>query len=43
MLQLLHPDDAPTEEAIRELIDVYKSQFRQEAVLRVRSHTCVSF
>jgi hypothetical protein len=43
VLQLLHPDDAPTEKAIQELIDVYKSQFRQETVLRIRSHTCASF
>jgi hypothetical protein len=32
VLQLLHPDDAPTEKAIRELVDRYKSQFQQEAV-----------
>ena len=43
VLQLLHPDDAPTENAIRELVDVYKTQFGQEAVLRIRSHTCASF
>jgi Protein of unknown function (DUF3574) len=43
VLQLLHPDDAPTEKAIRELVDTYKTQFQQEAVLRIRSHTCASF
>jgi Protein of unknown function (DUF3574) len=43
VLQLLHPDDAPTEKAIRELIDAYKTQFQQDAVLRIRSHTCASF
>jgi hypothetical protein len=44
VLQLLHSDDAATENAIRELVDVYKTQFRQEAVLRIRSHTwCASF
>ena len=43
VLQLLHADDAPTENAIRELVDVYKTQFRQDAVLRIRSHTCASF
>jgi Protein of unknown function (DUF3574) len=43
VLQLLHPDDAPTEKAIRELIDAYKIQFQQDAVLRIRSHTCASF
>jgi Protein of unknown function (DUF3574) len=43
VLQLLHPDDAPTEKAIRELVDTYKAQSQQEAVLRIRSHTCASF
>src|SRR4030095_15596591 len=43
VLQLLHPDDALTEKAIRELVDTYKTQFQQEAVLRIRSHTCASF
>jgi hypothetical protein len=43
VLQLLHPDDAPAEKAIRELVDTYKTQFQQESVLRIRSHTCASF
>ncbi len=43
VLQLLHPDDATTEKAIRELVEAYKTQFRQEAVMRIRSHTCASF
>ena len=43
VLQLLHPDDEPTERAIRELIDVYKRQFKQDAVLRTTFHTCASF
>ena len=43
VLQLLHPDDAASEQGIRELIERYKSQFRQEAVLRITTHTCVSF
>jgi Protein of unknown function (DUF3574) len=43
VLQLLHPDDAATEKAIRELVDTYKSQFQQETVLRIRSHTGASF
>ena len=38
-----HPDDAPTEKAIRELVDTYKTQFQQETVVRIRSHTCASF
>jgi hypothetical protein len=43
VLQLLHPDDEATEKAIRELIEIYKTQFKQEAVLRTTSHTCASF
>ena len=43
VLQLLHPDDEPTEKAIRELIDIYKRQFKQDSVLRTTSHTCASF
>ena len=43
VLQLLHPDDAPNEKAIREVMDSYKSQFHQESVLRIRSHKCASF
>ena len=37
VLQLLHPDDEPTEKAIRELIDIYKRQFEQDA-LRAPCH-----
>lgn len=43
LLQLLHPDDSTNENAIREVIDSYKAQFQQEAVLRIRSATCASF
>jgi hypothetical protein len=43
VLQILHPGNAPTEKAIRELVDVYKTQFKQEAVLRIRTQTCASF
>jgi len=43
VLQLLHTDDATTEKAIRELVETYKTQFKQEAVMRIRSHTCASF
>ena len=43
VLHLVHPDTPENETAIRELISRYKMQFRQEAVLRVRSNTCVSF
>jgi hypothetical protein len=43
VLQLLHPDDAATEKAIREVVDTYKTQFQQQAVLRIRSYACASF
>jgi uncharacterized protein DUF3574 len=43
VLQLMHADDAGTEAAIREIKMAYQTQFKQEAVLRVRSKACVSF
>lgn len=43
VLQLLHPGEAATERSIKEVIDIYKTQFQQEAVLRIRSATCASF
>lgn len=36
VLELIHPDDAATERAIREIAAEYKRRFSQEAVLRVR-------
>ena len=43
VLQLVHPDDAASEKSITEIIAAYKTQFRQEAVLRVQTDACVSF
>jgi hypothetical protein len=43
VLNLVHTGDEKTEGAIRTLIAEYKTSFRQEAVLRVRSPACVSF
>ncbi len=43
VLILIHPDDKFNEQAVLEIISYYKSRFQQEAVLRVRSHACVSF
>ncbi len=43
VLQLVHADDAASEAAIRDIRAAYQAQFRQEAVLRVRSQGCVSF
>ena len=42
VLNLVHGGDAATEQAVRELVESYKQRFRQEAVLRVKSHACTS-
>ena len=43
VLNLLHASDSASEAAIREVVAQYKSQFKQEAVLRVKAPACVSF
>jgi hypothetical protein len=43
VLSLVHPDDHSSETAVRALAAEYKSRFNQDAVLRVKSHACVSF
>jgi hypothetical protein len=43
VLQLVHPDDAASEELVVEIAQTYKTQFEQEAVLRVSSRVCTSF
>ena len=43
VLELIHPEDAATERAVREIADEYKRRFSQESVLRVRDHVEVSF
>lgn len=43
LLQLVHPDTPEAEGAVIELMQRYKTEFQQEAVLRVRSEVCVSF
>jgi hypothetical protein len=43
VLQILHPDNEASAKAIRAVMDGYKSQFKQEAVLRLRTHMCASF
>jgi hypothetical protein len=43
VLQLVHPDDDTSENAVQALVAAYKTQFEQEAVLRVKARTCVSF
>ena len=43
VLQLVHPDTADNERAVREVMDLYRKRFEQEAVLRVRLPACTSF
>jgi hypothetical protein len=42
VLNLVHPADAATEKAVQEVVREYKTRFRQEAVLRVKSQACTS-
>lgn len=43
VLVLDHPNDAASENAVREIISTYKSRFQQEAVFRVKTDACISF
>lgn len=43
VLEVIHPADAASETAVRAIIDTYKTQFQQEAVLWIRAESCVSF
>ena len=43
VLHLVHPDTAENEQAVNDVIRAYKETFQQDAVLRVRSGTCISF
>ena len=43
VLYLVHPNDAPSEKFVTEIISSYKAQFQQEAVLRVKGTACISF
>ncbi len=42
VLSLVHPDEAVPNKAVQEIVASYKMRFRQEAVLRVKSHACQS-
>jgi hypothetical protein len=42
-LQIVHPVSEQDETAVLEVMSMYKSRFRQDAVMRVRSSTCMSF
>jgi len=43
VLHVVHKDETKYETAVHEIVDAYKTRFRQEAVLRVRTATCISF
>ncbi|MFA6958950.1 MAG: DUF3574 domain-containing protein [Thermoanaerobaculia bacterium] len=43
VLYVVHPDTPERDGAIRAIVDRYRTEFHQEAVLRVRSSVCVSF
>lgn len=43
VLTIVHPEDAKAEAAIRAIAGDYKARFRQEAVLRIESRSCVSY
>ncbi len=42
VLQLVHPGDAASDRAARDIAAAYASTFRQEAVLRVRTAACMA-
>src|SRR5688572_22065911 len=42
VLTLVHASDNASELALREIVAAYKQRFRQEAVLRVQTRSCVS-
>lgn len=43
VLQLAHEEDQEKDQAVRQIIQIYKSRFQQEAVMRIRSQACRSF
>ena len=42
IVSLIHSGDQTADRAVQEITTVYKARFQQEAVLRVRSSTCMS-
>ncbi|MGH8644794.1 MAG: DUF3574 domain-containing protein [Gammaproteobacteria bacterium] len=42
VLHIVHPDTEESELAVREIMNRYKTEFQQQAVLRVRSRACMS-
>ena len=43
VLHVVHGDEAKYDVAVHDIVEVYKNRFHQEAVLRVRTPTCISF
>ena len=43
VLHVVHGDEAKYDVAVHAIVEDYKSRFHQEAVLRVRTPTCISF
>lgn len=43
ILNLVHPESEATEAVVNEVMNAYKTEFNQEAVMRVREMSCVSF
>ncbi len=43
ILQLTHDDSPQRNQALETIVNKYKREFQQEAVLRVRSQTCIRF
>jgi hypothetical protein len=43
VVQIAHPDRPVHDDAVRAVVSEYERRFQQEAVMRVRSATCVSF
>jgi hypothetical protein len=43
VLQLAHEEHQEKDRAVRRIIQIYKSRFQQEAVMRIRSRACRSF
>ena len=43
VLNLVHPEDETSETAVNEIIDTYKTEFSQEAVMRIKENSCVSY
>jgi Protein of unknown function (DUF3574) len=43
VVQIAHPDSVEGEAKVRAIVAEYERRFQQEAVMRVRAATCVSF